>query len=723
MRTKLRSKVTLLLIVCAALLAVPGAAALAQDTGTPAAPTIQSDKDDYAPGELVTLTGSGWQAGESVNIVVNDDVGQTWNRNVNVIADPSGNITDQFNLPDWFVATYSVTATGSSGTANTTFTDANVQVTSPSPARFPATGQEQIAAGSSQTFSATVTRTGSGDDPTITGVATQNGNPGCPGTNVQTIPLSWVSVVGAPITVSGSTNVSLKVDVPAGQAAGDYQGRFRFAVSNGGATTNLDFCVRVPADTTAPTITASATKATSPVSNYTFGDWSNKDVSVTLNATDNTGGSGVKEIRYTTNGVDPTATSGTVYSAPFSISSEGTTTLKFRAIDNAGNVEAVQSRTVKIDKTNPTFSCPTADSDWHANNQTFNCTASGGDSGLNPTSDSSFSLSTNVAAGSETNNASTGTKTLTDGAGNTVTAGPITGVKVDRKAPNVQCGSADGAWHANDVSINCTANDGGSGVTPTSDANFSLTTNVAANTEDSNASTNSRNVADAVSNSATAGPISGNKVDKKAPAITLTKPASGDSYIAGEVVNANYGCSDNGSGTASCAGTVLNNTAIDTTFGSHTFKVDATDQVGNTSSLTHNYGVSYSFNGWLQPVDGDDTATGAVNMGKVGKTYPIKWQVREYVNGVLQPISDTAAQNLVSSMTGKAKSVTCGSWATLGSDLLEDYTTGNTALRYDATSDQFIYNYKAPSSPVCQAFVISKADGVNDKQANFQFTK
>jgi hypothetical protein len=74
MRTKLKSKVTLLFVVSALLLAIPAVAALAQDTGTStAAPTIQSDKADYAPGELVTLTGSGWQAGESVHINVNDD--------------------------------------------------------------------------------------------------------------------------------------------------------------------------------------------------------------------------------------------------------------------------------------------------------------------------------------------------------------------------------------------------------------------------------------------------------------------------------------------------------------------------------------------------------------------------------------------------------------------------------------------------------------------------
>jgi photosystem II stability/assembly factor-like uncharacterized protein len=112
MRTNLRSKVTLLFLTIAVLLAVPAVAALAQDAGTLPAPTIQSDKADYAPGELVTLTGGGWQPGEAVNIVVNDDAGQTWNRNVNVTADQSGNISDSFNLPDWFVATYSVTATG-----------------------------------------------------------------------------------------------------------------------------------------------------------------------------------------------------------------------------------------------------------------------------------------------------------------------------------------------------------------------------------------------------------------------------------------------------------------------------------------------------------------------------------------------------------------------------------------------------------------------------------
>jgi hypothetical protein len=96
-----------------------------------AAPTITSDKADYAPGELVTLTGSNWQAGESVRIVVDDDGLQekVWKRDVTVTADDAGDLIDQFNLPDWFVADYIVNATGEiSGTATTAFTDGNVNV-------------------------------------------------------------------------------------------------------------------------------------------------------------------------------------------------------------------------------------------------------------------------------------------------------------------------------------------------------------------------------------------------------------------------------------------------------------------------------------------------------------------------------------------------------------------------------------------------------------------
>ena len=92
-------------------------------------PTISSDKDDYPPGGAVILTGTNWQPGELVHIRVNDDAGESWRRDVDVIADGNGTIRDEFQLPAWFVALYTVTATGPiSGTATTTFTDGTVDI-------------------------------------------------------------------------------------------------------------------------------------------------------------------------------------------------------------------------------------------------------------------------------------------------------------------------------------------------------------------------------------------------------------------------------------------------------------------------------------------------------------------------------------------------------------------------------------------------------------------
>ena len=97
--------------------------------------TIQSNKDDYVPGARVTLSGSNWQPGEYVRIDVNDDQGKSWSRNVDVRADGSGQVQVQFQLPEWLVGTYEVTAMGEhSGVATTSFTQSNVSFGSASPA-------------------------------------------------------------------------------------------------------------------------------------------------------------------------------------------------------------------------------------------------------------------------------------------------------------------------------------------------------------------------------------------------------------------------------------------------------------------------------------------------------------------------------------------------------------------------------------------------------------
>ena len=104
---------------------------------------------------------------------------------------------------------------------------------------------------------------------------------------------------------------------------------------------------------------------TPPTSSITCNDiscstgWYRATVKVTIASTD--GGSGVAAIRYTTNGLDPTTTSP-LYTVPFSVSQ--TTTVKYRAWDNLGNIESTKSQTIRLDSLAPTvaITSPTAGS-------------------------------------------------------------------------------------------------------------------------------------------------------------------------------------------------------------------------------------------------------------------------------------------------------------------------------------------------------------------------
>jgi hypothetical protein len=100
--------------------------------------------------------------------------------------------------------------------------------------------------------------------------------------------------------------------------------------------------------------------------------WNNTNVVVTLNSTDSEpGGSGVKEIDFTLTGAQTGTNKILGGTASVTISAEGTTTLTFFAIDNAGNQESPKTLTVKIDKTPPVISgLPAADcSLWPPNHK------------------------------------------------------------------------------------------------------------------------------------------------------------------------------------------------------------------------------------------------------------------------------------------------------------------------------------------------------------------
>jgi hypothetical protein len=156
----------------------------------------------------------------------------------------------------------------------------------------------------------------------------------------------------------------------------------------------------------------------------------------------------------------------------------------------------------------------------------------------------------------------------------------------DISAPTIDCAQPDGLWHAANVTLTCTAQDGGSGLADPADASFGLVTSVAAGQELSNASTNSRQVCDVAGNCATAGPIGGNMIDRKAPQVTPPPNQTAvQSQPDGAVVSypaalfADGGSGVGSSGCAPASGSLF-------PLGATTVTCTATDNVGNTGTGT-----------------------------------------------------------------------------------------------------------------------------------------
>ena len=101
-------------------------------------------------------------------------------------------------------------------------------------------------------------------------------------------------------------------------------------------------------DTLKPTITASV----APPPNAA--GWHSSDVTVTLTATDDANGSGIRSITYSATGAQPIpATTVNAATTSVLITASGITTLSYFATDNEGNTSDVGTTTVKLDKVAP----------------------------------------------------------------------------------------------------------------------------------------------------------------------------------------------------------------------------------------------------------------------------------------------------------------------------------------------------------------------------------
>ena len=92
---------------------------------------IATDKDDYAPGENVTISGTGWAADETVHLTLTEEPVRDGTHEWDVVADAEGNFTDRSFTPgsQHIGVTFTLAARGEvSGSATQlTFKDGNIK--------------------------------------------------------------------------------------------------------------------------------------------------------------------------------------------------------------------------------------------------------------------------------------------------------------------------------------------------------------------------------------------------------------------------------------------------------------------------------------------------------------------------------------------------------------------------------------------------------------------
>jgi Tol biopolymer transport system component len=212
-----------------------------------------------------------------------------------------------------------------------------------------------------------------------------------------------------------------------GLADGTYELTAVATDTAGHPTTSTQVSVTVDNDTSGPTTTAT------PSAEANAAGWHNTSLTLTLSATDDTGGSGVRDITYSLDEGEPVTISGDNTTVP--VTHDGEHALTYFATDRTGNRETTRTLDVHIDTVAPGVDCASATETWYDHNVSLSCTATDLGSGLAQDSDASFALSTNVSAGTEDIDAATGSREVADLAGNTITAGPIGGNHVDQRPP------------------------------------------------------------------------------------------------------------------------------------------------------------------------------------------------------------------------------------------------------------------------------------------------
>jgi len=108
-------------------------------------------------------------------------------------------------------------------------------------------------------------------------------------------------------------------------------------------------------------------------------------------------------------------------------------------------------------------------------------------------------------------------------------------------------------------------------------------------------------------------------VDRTPPVITIVSPADGAQYTVGDAFTASYSCHDDVDGSR----VLCKATPLDTTPGTHTFRVSSVDSAGNASSASATYSVRYAFDGFYSPLVAEPAST----TFRAGTSVPAKFSL------------------------------------------------------------------------------------------------
>jgi hypothetical protein len=382
MRTKLRSKVTLLFMMCALLLAIPAVAVIAD--------TVQNDVVATAGQKIVSVQAG--QTSSDVGYQINETggdstdttgpTGQKCNPAVtpakltlsgfpsgvdvkdptsgNTLTAPHLTFTTCGTFQDVNFAVSSSVAAGDypikvSDVVNDGFLSADFNETpanftlrvSPAPSDTTAPNVVSIKRANANPTNASSVGWEVKFDESVTGVDAgdfQLANTGLTGPGSLNVTGSGTtySVTASTGTGDGTLGLTLVDNDTIVDGTGNKLGGIGTTTTGNGSFTGEFYVI----DRTAPTATGSAVKGPNfaATDTYTAGDWTNKDVRVTFTCVDNTGGSG------------PSVTSVPQTLPDFTTETSGATaTFTGTCVDNAGNTAAASNfGPIKIDKSAPT---------------------------------------------------------------------------------------------------------------------------------------------------------------------------------------------------------------------------------------------------------------------------------------------------------------------------------------------------------------------------------